>query len=143
MKQTDNPTVEQAVPPDLGERRYVYNGTTDVQMHQGAPRGNRPIKRRKRSPFNIIFLLVITSVLIVIHVWNKIVVNRLVAEVGDLQVQYDKIVYTNEVLRAEIDKKSSLERIVKLASERLGMASPREQPVWFTIDDDRIRGPEQ
>lgn len=137
MRTFDDSTVDHPVSPELTERRYVYNGESREPLRAGAPRGNRPIKRRKRSPFNIILLLIMVSGMIVVHVWNKIGINRLAVEVNDLQVQYDKIAYTNEVFRAEINKKSSLERIVKMASERMGMTAPKEQPVWFTMDEER------
>ena len=138
MKQNDPATIERPLAPELVERRYVYNGEPQVPSLDGVPRGNRPIRKRKRSPFNIIIVTFTISVLIVFYVWNKIVVNRLAIEVNDLQMQYQKISYTNEVLRAEINKKSSLERIGKVASDRLGMTYPKEQPVWFMLDDNQL-----
>src|SRR5260221_10669776 len=101
---------------ELTERRYVYNGESlpspaSSQMNNFAPRGNRPIKHRKRSPFNIIAMLAAVSMLIVFYVWNKIAVNRFAVEVNDLQTQFQKIESANDVLRADINKKSNLERI--------------------------------
>lgn len=131
-------TIEPAAKTDLTERRYVYNGETTVSDEQNfAPRGNRPVKKRKRSPFNIIAMLLVISILIVFYVWNKITVNRLAIEVNDLQNQHQKIISTNDVVRAEINKKSSLERIGKLSTQ-LGLISPKEQPVWFDINVEQI-----
>ena len=119
--------------PELTERRYVYNGEPSSSALDGMPRGNRPVKKRKRSPFNIVAMLFIVSALIVFYVWNKITVNRLAIEANDLQTQYEKILSSNEVLRATINKKSSLERIGKIATGQLGLTYPKEQPVWFTL----------
>jgi cell division protein FtsL len=135
-------TMEPTTSADLTERRYVYNGESSGSDAQNfAPRGNRPVKKRKRSPFNIIAVLFVVSILIVFYVWNKITVNRLAIEVNDLQNQFQKITSTNDVVRAEINKKSSLERIGKLAGQ-LGLISPKEQPAWFDVNskqNDRLQ----
>ncbi len=129
---------EQPVVRPQAERRYVYNGefaagpAVDV-----APRSNRPVKRRKRSPFNMVATLVAVSLLIVFYVWNKITVDRLAVEVNDLQAQYQKIVSANDLLRAEINKKSTLERIGKMATQ-LGLTYPKEQPAWFEVDGGKL-----
>ena len=133
------PTVE--APPEsaeLTERRYVYNGDSTTRSSDFAPRGNRPVKRRRRSPSVFIGLLFLVSILIVMYVWNKITVNRLVVEVSDLQIQYEKILNANEFLRAEINKKSSLERISKIAGGQLGLVIPSEQPIWLNVDSERL-----
>ncbi|MBI1803269.1 MAG: hypothetical protein HY033_04275 [Ignavibacteriae bacterium] len=133
--------VRAAVPSsELTERRYIYNGelpTAPTEPHDIAPRGNRAVKRRKRSPFNIITALVVVSLLIVFYVWNKITVNQLLIEVNDLQNQYQKILSTNDVLRADINRKSSLERIGNLATQ-LGLTNPKEQPVWFDVNNNDL-----
>lgn len=79
------------------------------------------------------------SLLIVLYVWNKITVDRLVVDVNDLRGQYDKVVNANDILRAEINKKSSLERIGKIATDQLHLISPKEQPIWFEVDADRLK----
>ncbi len=134
----DDVAIDEATSPSLTERRYVYNEESSQPARDSIHRGNRPVKRRKRSPFNIIVVISIVSLMIVFYVWNKITVNRLAVELNDLQVQYQKVLYANEVFRAEINKKSSLERIGKFASEHLGMTYPKEQPIWFAIDQDQI-----
>jgi cell division protein FtsL len=128
--------------PPQTERRYVYNGEPMMMAPRDtgecASRRNRHARRRKRSPFNIIAIIVTVSMLIVFYVWNKIMVNRLVVEVGDLQAQYERTLNANEFLRAEINKKSSLERIGKIATQQLGLIPPREQPVWFDVNTDGL-----
>ena len=123
--------------PAFTERRYVYNGDTASHEADFAVRGNKRVKARKRSPFNIIAVLFTISLLIVFYVWNKIAVNRLVVEVNDLQSQYQKILNANEFLRAEINKKSGLERIATIATGQLHLVYPKEQPIWFDVDQER------
>lgn len=130
-------SAEIEAPPERTERRYVYNGDTQ-RPEFTPPRGNRPVKRRKRSTFLIIGGLVVISLLIVLYIWNKITVNRLADELGKLQTQYDSTLNVNETLRAEINKKSGLERIGKAASSQLSLVPAREQPVWFEIDGERL-----
>ena len=130
-------TEEDTLIPQIKEKRYVYNGEVPTKRVETSPRGNKPVRSRKRSPFHIIGSLFLLSVLIVFYIWNKICVNRLVVEVNDYRNQYEKIVSGNEYLNAEINKKSSLERIVKISTEQLGLVAPKEQPVWFEVDFSR------
>ncbi len=122
--------------PDASDRRYVYNGDPFKQLQGAMPRGNRPVRKRQRSLFTIVALLFVVSAFIVLYVANKLTVNRLAVEVHDLQTQYENILYANEAIRAEINKKSSLERISSLATSQLGMIYPKEQPLWFELRAD-------
>ena len=67
------------------------------------------------------------------YVWNKITVDRIAVEVNAAQAQYQKITNANDLLRAEINKKSNLERIGKIAAQ-LGLTYPKEQPASFPVD---------
>ncbi len=123
---------------ELTERRYVYNGALSSLPQDVVPLRNKPAKRRKQSPLNIIAILFIVSVIIVLYIWNKISVNRLAVEVNDLHNQYQKVLSATEVVRADINKKSGLERIEKIAIGQLGLTYPKEQPVWFEVHDELI-----
>ncbi len=138
MRNNESVMAEAVVSQQQKERRYVYNGEQSVSSLEGVPRGNRPIKKRKRSPFYIIATMLAISLLIVSYVWNKITVNRLAVEVNEAEMQYQRILYANEVLRAEVNKKSSLDRIGKIATEQLDMIYPKEQPVWFTLTQKQL-----
>jgi hypothetical protein len=62
--------------------------------------------------------------------------NKLVVEVNDLNNLHEKLVNENSFILAEINKKSSLERIEKkILTDKLELISPREQPIWFEFDD--------
>jgi len=132
-------TDEQPVAAELREKRYIYGGENPRPAQEFAPRGNRRVPAKRRSPLRLITLLLGVSLLIVVYVWNKISVDRLVVEVNDLQLQYAKLADANEVLRADINKKSGLERIGKKATEELHLISPPQQPFWFSIDADRLK----
>jgi len=121
------------------ERRHVYNGDTPRALSESPARTNRKVQTRKRSPLVMIMAVLGISLLIVLYVWNKITVDRLVVDVNDLQMQYAKVVNANDILRAEINKKSSLERIGKIATDQLHLISPKEQPIWFEVDADRLK----
>lgn len=123
---------------DLAERRYVYNG----EPVPGENHDNRPVRRRRRSTFNIVAALAAVSLIIVFYIWNKITVNRLTVEVNDLRVQHQRILSSNELIRATISKKSGLERITKIATTELGLTSPKEQPVWFSAESSAGKTPE-
>jgi cell division protein FtsL len=132
MKQM-NLNMEEPSSAGQPERRHVYNGDS-MKQHGNSPKGNRPVRSRKRSPFMIVLGLFGLSLMVVLYIWNKISVNNLAIAVNELHNQHEKILNTNEFLRVEINKKSSLERIGKIAVEQLGLVSPKEQPVWFEIN---------
>ena len=131
MKKQDAMLIEAPIPTESHDKRYIYNGDKREPMF----RRNRPVKRRRRSPFNIILAIFLTSLFIVFYVWNKIGVDKLAVGVNQLQNQYQKTLNANAILRAEVDKKSSLERIEKIATEQIGLIHPKVQPVWFEMND--------
>ena len=143
MRNSKSPTHDPRVAFDVAGPRYVYNGASSPGSLENIQVGNRPVRKRKRSPFTIVVLLFATSILIVLYVWNKITVNRLAVEVSDLRTQYEKIVYANELLRADINKKTSLERIGKIATGSLGLIPPKEQPIWFEVKFDQLQLPKE
>ena len=119
------------------ERRYVYGGESPSRSSGFPLHLNRKSTRRKTSTFNIILILFACGVAIVLYVNNIIVVNQLAYEVDQLQLKYNKIMNTNAGLRAEINRKSSWERIGAMATEQLGLKYPREQPTWFDVDEEK------
>ena len=138
MKNDNTDLDEQPVAAELTERRYVYSGDAQRPDYENIQRGNRPVRKRKRSPFNIVVIIFAVSIVIVLYIWNKISVNRLVIEVADYNAQYESILHANDNLRAEVSKRSTLERVGKIAATQLGMTSPSVQPVWFAFDDQRL-----
>lgn len=121
------------------ERRYIYNGTPAGGTAGYALRPNRKTVRRKVSTFNIILLLFGVGGAVVLYINNIITINRLSAEINQLQMRCDSIVNVNASLRAEVNTKSTWERISVVASDQLGLRPAKHQPVWFSIDRDRAR----
>ncbi len=121
------------------ERRYVFNGDPQARIAGYAVRPNRRAIRRTRSTFNIIVVLFGIGVVIVLYVSNILAVNQLAHEVNTLQTRYAKLVNANQLLSAELDRKSTLDRIGKIAAEQLGLKYAKEQPAWLEVDEDELR----
>ncbi len=125
---------EERKPPP--ERRYIYGGTRR-ETAGGVPpptRSNRRVTRRRFSTFNTILILFGMSLVIVLYVNNILTIDQLASDIGKLQARYAAIQNTNASLRAEINRKSSWERIGRTATEQLGLVFPKEQPQAFDID---------
>lgn len=122
--------------PESRERRFVYGpGQPGGGSQDYLTRGNRPVKRRRKSPFKIVSLLVAISALTVFYVWNKISVNRLTVEVHDLEKKLETIRSMNGYLQSDVDRKGSLENITGIALTKLNMQRAPEPPVFFEVDD--------
>ena len=135
MSKMDMPADNASPAVEAKDRRFVYNGGSSDVSPDRVLRANRAMRKRQRSTSSLMVTLTVISLLVVLYIWNKIMVNRLAEDVNNLQNQYQKIVSANEVLRAEINQKSRLERIGEMATKQLGLTYPRQQPIWFTTDD--------
>ena len=120
------------------EKRYVFRGDVQPRAPGYAIRQNKRGIRRRTSTFNIILILFGSAVAIILYIGNIITVNQLAVEVGQLQTKLEKIQNTNAVLQAEVNRKSGWERIGKIAGEQFGLKYPKEQPVWFEVDREKI-----
>ncbi len=106
------------------------------------PLRNRKAVRRKISPFTIMMMLIAAAVAIVLYISNIIAVNQLLNDVNALETEHRQILMEQEILRAQINRLASLERIQEKAQE-LGLKSLRTPPVWLNVDPERIRGIEE
>jgi cell division protein FtsL len=120
------------------EKRYIFGGETRSTFPGYAARPNKKGVRRRYSIFNSILLLFGAAVAIILYIGNFVAVNQLAMEVNLLQAEYDKIINSNAALRAEINRKSGWERIGTIATEQLGLRYPKEQAIWFTVDEDKL-----
>ena len=118
------------------EQRYIFNGEPSAVVTGYAVRQNRRTIKRRLSTFNIIIGLFVLGTIIVLYIHNIIIVNQLVVDVSALQGRYQRLVDTNAALQAEVNRKESLERIGKIASESLGMQYAQEQQQWFETSGD-------
>lgn len=119
------------------ERRHIYSGDPQERIAGYAARPNRKAVRRTRSTFNLIIAIFGAGAAIVLYISNILAVNRLAQEVADMQREYEKLVSANQVLRADLDRKSSLERVGAIAAEKLGLVHATRRPIPVTVDKDR------
>ncbi len=95
-------------------------------------------KKRKLSTFNVIVSLFVIAVAAVLYVSNIIAVSHLSTEINTLEKRYQIVLNSNELLRAELNRKSALERIGRIAEQELGLSYPQERPLWLEIDEELI-----
>lgn len=127
--------------PKFNDRQIYNNVITmphDLQANVSGyalPRQNvRRVNTKYRTKTsNIVGVLFIVATVALLYVGNVIAVNNLAKEVNDLNMRYNQIISTNEVIKAEINRKASLERISLMAQEKLGMTNPKEAPSWFEV----------
>ena len=126
----------------VSDGRYIYNNSFAPDPQATTPgyavRPNKKAVRRKHSTFNIVGLLFFLAIICLLYTSNVIAVNQLAKEVNDLTAKYNSIASANELLRVEINRKSNLDRISTLATQQLGLTNPKEAPVWFDIDRDKL-----
>ena len=89
-------------------------------------------KNRRISPLTVIFAFVIIAIGISFHINNVLTVNKLVVENDKLLKQLSKIKEQNETLRNEIEKLSSIQRIMPLAKE-LGLEYNNEKINYYEV----------
>lgn len=142
-------TPAQTTQPDSLPRPLVYSGTMPPPtLEPGAqgfvtPSRNRKIAKRNVSTFNIILMLFGAATVIVLYISNIIAVDRLMTEINSLQQQHQRILSEQEILKAEVNRLSSLERITRKATDELGLVNPKEPPIWMNIDREKIRNIEE
>jgi len=143
-REVHNP-IEVVEMPKFDDRQFYNSGIAIAADPQSSAPGyavrqnvRTSQSRKKTKTSNIVGLLFLIAVVAVLYVGNVIAVNNLAKEVNDLNARYMKITSTNEVIKAEINRKASLERISLMAQEKLGMVNPQEPPVWFRVDDERL-----
>jgi cell division protein FtsL len=134
------------VVPRIREARdMVYNGTMPAPEPEakvipmpGVTR-NRRTTKRKFSPFNMILLLLSIAIVSVLYISNILAVGRLVRQINILEQTHQRLVNEQELLRAQINRLSSLERINQDVAVQFGLGTPTTPPVWLNIDRARVQ----
>jgi len=106
-------------------------------------RRERRVLRRRVSPFNIMLGLLVFAVAIVLYIGNIIAVEQLMRDIGQLEARHRRILADQEILRAQVNRMSSLDRIQKMAEDQLQLKLPTVAPQWITVDSNRIEEVEQ
>ncbi len=146
------PNKRPPLPPPMEptrENRYVYGGgkqgaaapppgsaSGSGNVAGYAVRQNKHGVRKRMSTFNFIIGLFAIGILVVLYINNTIAVDGLTGENNTLRRKKQHQLDLNASLQAEVNKKSSLERVGRIAVERLGMQYPREQPAVFEVPSD-------
>jgi len=122
----------------------VYTGTMMESVGEGDGRlRNRRGIRRKTSPFNIMLILLGSAVLIVLYISNVIKVTQLLGEINRMETRHRRILMEQELLRAQVNRMSSLERVRKIGEEQLELKNPETPPVWIKVDQEKVRAVEE
>jgi hypothetical protein len=128
----------------LFKDRPIYGGDTVLYDPQAAVPGyavkpeRKPAAKKKTKTSTIMSVVFIVVAGCLFYTSTVIAVLRMGREMNELTMRYNTITSTNEVLRADINRKSNLERITQLAADKAGMVNPSEAPAWFEIDRERI-----
>jgi cell division protein FtsL len=147
MEEREPPASPISIPRIREARDMVYNGTADSSI-QAAPANsmqprNKKQKKRRVSPFTIVLLLLGAAVSSVLYIGNILAVGHLMVQINQLQTKHQQILNQQELLKAQINRLSGLERIQQLAHDQLGLQNPRQLPVWIEIDPERINEVEE
>ena len=149
MAKYEQATSPISIPKIREARDMVYNGTTNSLNNEVAPVNtlqalhNKKQKKRRVSPFTIVLLLLGGAVSSVLYIGNILAVGHLMVQINLLQTKHQQILNEQELLKAQINRLSGLERIQQLAHDQLGLQNPRQLPVWIEIDPERINEVEE
>jgi cell division protein FtsB len=132
-----------SIPKVREARDMVYSGSGDsftikpAEANALQPR-NRKTKKRRVSPFVMVMLLLGGAVFSVLYIGNILAVGRLVVQISRLQTKHQQILNEQELLKAQINRLSGLERIQQLAQDQLGLKNTRQLPVWIELNPERL-----
>ena len=115
-------------------RGRIARETRVADLDSPVLRVNRKVEKRKYSTFNMILVLFGIATAIVIYIGHIISVNHLAIDADKLAQRHDELLRTRAKLLAEIDRKSGRERIVNIASTRLGLQPPTGQSRWIVVE---------
>jgi cell division protein FtsL len=144
------PPVSSISIPRIREARdMVYNGKDTKQNIETEPTDGIPLavnkkpRRQKVSPFTIVLILFCISVASVLYIGNILAIGRLMTENNRLQIKHRQIQNAQELLKVQINRLSSLERIQQIARDQLGLQNSKQLPVWIEIDPERVNQVEE
>jgi hypothetical protein len=65
------------------------------------------------------------------------------AQNNQLQMKHRQILNGQDLLKAQIDRLSSLDRIQQIAHDELGLQNSKQLPVWIEINPERVNQVEE
>jgi cell division protein FtsL len=144
MAESEPPVSSISIPKIREARDMVYNGTNAIPSKEtttadGIPLvANKKQSRRKVSPFTIILILFGGAIASVLYIGNILAVGRLMAQNNQLQIKHLQILNGQELLKVQINRLSSIERIQQVARDQLGLQNSKQLPVWIEINPERM-----
>jgi len=78
-------------------------------------------EKRKISLFNILIAFAVVSVLLVLYINNIIYVNNLAVKNNEIKDDIKKTAQGNDILRTEIERLSSFDRVKLISNEKLSL----------------------
>ena len=82
---------------------------------------NKEGKNRRLSLFNTLIAFAVICVLLVLYINNIIYVNTLSVKNNELKDEIKKTSQSNDILRTEIERLSSFERIKSISNEKMNI----------------------
>ena len=93
------------------------------------------IEKKRISRWKLFGLILFTSILMVMYVSNVLYVDSQLEEMQSMKKLYNSIKNGNELLKTEIIKLESADRIIPLAEKELGMLKPEVPPKVLQNND--------
>lgn len=142
--ETDQQVTSVTAPKIREKREMVYGGspaisnyhTSDTKVSQLI--NNKKKSKKKLSPFTIILILIVFAVASIIYIGNILTVGKLLEQNNRLQIKHKENLSEQELLRAQINRLSSLERIQLIATEQLKLKKTKSIPQWIEVEPKRI-----
>jgi cell division protein FtsL len=127
------------------QKSNVYGGTLQESKRIATDRRNAPSPVRsgkktkfKFSMFNAVMLMFGVATIFLLYVYNVISIRGLMVDINRLEVRRQQLLTEQELLKAQYDRLSSLERVRTIAINELGMRDATEPPTPIPIDPERV-----
>jgi cell division protein FtsL len=138
-----------SIPKVREARDMVYNGTSTTLSNNGTIADGTPLSRNKKqsrrkvSPFTIVLLLLGVAVASILYIGNILTVGRLMAQINQYQTKHRQILNEQELLKAQMNRLSGIERIQQIARDQLGLQNSKQLPVWMEMNPERVNQVEE
>jgi cell division protein FtsB len=141
--ETESPKAKMKLTPQVSAEpaaRRIYSGDPQATTPGYAvrPAKTKPAARKRRSTFNVVTFLFCLAIAIVLYISNILAVNQLVVDVNQLHARYNSVLNRNSLLRAELSKKTTRDRIVQIAEKELGLVSKGTMQGSFDVEQDKL-----
>lgn len=81
----------------------------------------RQVNFQKRLLIKFLPWLAVVAVLLVVKVWQNVTIDKINRKNGHLRAQLQTLLQENAILEVKVEELKSMDRITKIANERLGL----------------------